>query len=548
MFVIIFLAIVAAVPVVQTCYEFAVNPGHRVQMLDLAEDLFITPTQKAAKDAVIIDSLLQNVGRIGSEFTRYRAPDSSNAKNPQEAAGLCDEALTEIMLLKKSVIDYNRHVQSDANRWAGEDTLKPYYRALTAMGSTLDTVMQKLRSPEDAAALNPFAQRLQTETATVREFSATTGGLGAYVKLTLVALRRILVGADYLRPYEKEMEKSSVFANAVRPWYTTACYSVFRNPGSKAVQGTHGWLFYRPDVDYLVKPSVLDANSHDVDANDVTLTDRIIDTIVSFKKQLASRGIDLLFVIMPTKPSIYPDLLNPAIPPGNSGRLTHSLRMIEELRKAGVEAIDLFGPFAGERKRDAATADSFYLRTDTHFKARGVRLTASVIAGRIRNYPWFTEGKTEFAVDSVTVPRSGDIAEMIGLPKKIMPRFPQLSAPESTRCYQVYRITRNERAEVIGRTPYKDDYSQSSILVLGDSFSRIYQTDSPRSAGWIAHLALELRQPVASLVNDGGASTLVRETLARKPNLLRNKKLVVWEVVERDFRFGEKGWKDVHLQ
>jgi hypothetical protein len=117
--------------------------------------------------------------------------------------------------------------------------------------------------------------------------------------------------------------------------------------------------------------------------------------------------------------------------------------------------------------------------------------------------------------------------------------------PESILCYQVYRIARDEKGAVTDRTLYKDDYTRSQVLVLGDSFSRIYQTDLPKSAGWIAHLARDLRQPVASVINDGGASTLVRQVLARKPQLLKNKKLVIWEIVERDFRFGAEGWKDV---
>ena len=58
----------------------------------------------------------------------------------------------------------------------------------------------------------------------------------------------------------------------------------------------------------------------------------------------------------------------------------------------------------------------------------------------------------------------------------------------------------------------------------------------------------DLSQPIASLVNDGGASTLVRRSLARNPRLLKGKKLVIWEVVERDFRFGEEGWKDVEME
>lgn len=374
------------------------------------------------------------------------------------------------------------------------------------------------------------------------------GGVKVYMRLTWQALRRILVGADYLRPYEKEMEKSSIFANAVRPWMLTFYYAVFGDLGSKGVPGRERWLFYKPDVDYLTRPYVLDRASRSVDPNDASMTESIVDSIVSFKNQLAKRGIDLLFIIMPTKPSIYPDLLVRGIDPGMSGKLTHSLRMIRDLRAAGVEAIDLFAPFAEERKNDAARGDPLYLQTDTHFKSRGVSTTARVIADRVRRYSWFTEGTTEFITDTVTVSRAGDIADMTGLPQKIMPRFPRLSAPEPTLCRQVYRVTRDETGTAADRTLYKDDFSQSSILVLGDSFSRIYQTDAPRGAGWIAHLALELRQPVASIVNDGGASTLVRETLARKPNLLKNKKLVIWEVVERDFRFGEKGWKDVKLR
>jgi hypothetical protein len=93
---------------------------------------------------------------------------------------------------------------------------------------------------------------------------------------------------------------------------------------------------------------------------------------------------------------------------------------------------------------------------------------------------------------------------------------------------------------------YRDDPT-SPVLVLGDSFLRIYQTDAPTSAGFIAHLARELRHPVASVVNDGGASTLVRQELARRPQLLAGKKVVIWEFVERDIRFGTEGWKRVPL-
>jgi hypothetical protein len=56
-----------------------------------------------------------------------------------------------------------------------------------------------------------------------------------------------------------------------------------------------------------------------------------------------------------------------------------------------------------------------------------------------------------------------------------------------------------------------------------------------------------LGRPLASIVNDGGASTLVRQELHRRPALLANKKVVVWEFVERDLRLGTEGWAKVPL-
>jgi hypothetical protein len=93
---------------------------------------------------------------------------------------------------------------------------------------------------------------------------------------------------------------------------------------------------------------------------------------------------------------------------------------------------------------------------------------------------------------------------------------------------------------------YKDD-PNSTILILGDSFLRIYEQDEPGSAGFIAHLAKELKQPLTSLVSDGGASTLVRQEMHRRPALLKNKRVVVWEFVERDIHLGNEGWQSVPL-
>jgi hypothetical protein len=542
-FIIVFLGIIYAVPFVQTAYEFKTNSGHRIQMLDLPVDLFITPLEKARTDAASIDSIAQSIEGIERELTAGRK-DTGTSWDPQSAIELCDDAAIRVTILKKGVIDYNRHVTGTANMFAARDTLKPYYVQLTGLGAGFEELSGLLQNdPLDGAACAMLTGRLQSEIQALKHMAPG----GNYLTLTLTALRRIMVGANYLRPYEAEMEKSSVFATALRPWMLLGYYRLFGDLGNKGVKGAHDWLFYRPDVEYLVRPDVFDLSSRTVDANDVAITEDIVGAIVDFNNQLAERGIDLLFVAMPGKPSIYPDLLNPRLKPESAGTISHTCAVLDRLRSAGIETVDLFTAFARERGNDAVCGDSLYLHTDTHFKDRGVLTAAHTVAQRVRQYPWYGRGSTEFAMDTVVIPRYGDVAQMIGVPEQIIAQRKFPFAAESTVCHQVYRIDRDDGNRIVKRTRYKDDYRGSTILVLGDSYSRIYQTDQPNSAGWISHLARELSQPVASLVSDGGSSTLVRQSLARKPGLLKNKKLVIWEVVERDFRFGDEGWKKIEI-
>jgi hypothetical protein len=131
------------------------------------------------------------------------------------------------------------------------------------------------------------------------------------------------------------------------------------------------------------------------------------------------------------------------------------------------------------------------------------------------------------------VRRFGDVIQMLQVPQ-----LERVIEPESLDCTQVIRQDKE--------APYCDA-PDSQILIMGDSFLRIYEQDEPGSAGLIAHLARELQQPLTSIVNDGGASTLVRQELSRRPKLLANKTLVIWEFVERDIGQGTEGWQIVPL-
>src|SRR5262249_37011986 len=129
--------------------------------------------------------------------------------------------------------------------------------------------------------------------------------------------------------------------------------------------------------------------------------------------------------------------------------------------------------------------------------------------------------------------RHGDLVEMLRAPG-----IERSIEPEALACRQVVRSDDG--------TPYRDEPG-SPVLILGDSFLRIFERDEPGAAGFIAHLARELGRPLAAIVNDGGGSTLVRRELARRPAILTNKRLVIWEFAERDIRHGTDGWMVVPL-
>ncbi len=211
----------------------------------------------------------------------------------------------------------------------------------------------------------------------------------------------------------------------------------------------------------------------------------------------------------------------------------HTQRMVARLRSAGVETIDLLDLFLHLRERDKSTDSPYYLKRDTHWSGQGARQAAETVAGWIKERGWASDTHYSYVSRTVPVQRSGDVLRMMNMPQ-LEEKFP----PETILCDQVLE-------KKTGRL-YKDD-PNSPVLVLGDSFLRMYQKDEPLSAGFVAHLARELETPLSSIINDGGASTLVRQELARKPELLRGKTLIVWEFVERDIRFGAEGWKIVSL-
>ncbi len=326
------------------------------------------------------------------------------------------------------------------------------------------------------------------------------------------------------RAFEKDLQDNCWLTKRLRPWMQYAQFIFFRELGDKAIVGRSGWLFYKTDIQYIIEP-MPETNSSQGD---------IFPAIVSFHDQLAKRGIKLLLVPVPDKASVYPDMLASRASLIEHPVNSKTLGIIWRLQQAGVEVVDLFAVFELARTGlSPADGTTYYLLQDSHWSPEGMRLAAKTVGQRILDLGWVQKGQVEYILKQVTIKRYGDILKMIQVPL-IEQQFEQ----EHIDCTQVIN-------PIINR-PYQTD-PNSEVLILGDSFLRIYSRDEPGDGGFVEHLAHELGSAISSIVNDGGASTLVRQQLSRNPGLLTNKKVVVWEFVERDIRFGTEGWQYVPL-
>ena len=489
----------------------------RFQPFDIFKDVVYTPIVREKKVAAAADSL----------DAKWRAA--------REAIAAGAETVDALEPVTSSLSDLEAAVLT-VNTYAELDTSEARYKSL----KLVDTLLSKL---EDEPESFPLADSC------IKSLVADLGHVSLWRAFLDVKHYGVWT-SRYLRAFENKIDDESAIVLALRPKYQLAVWNLFSDPGEKVVLGAAGdcigkscgreeakpedkWLFYRQDVEFLVQPSPLDVRSAKLD-NPVKAIER-------FRDQLKAKGVELLVVITPGKPSIYTERLTGrdsrvAGAENAAGLQSHGKKILDSLTRAGFNTVDLYTPLLAAKSRDSEEG-ALYLNDDTHWTPRGAELAAGEIAKKVREMADtgivdIGEKSIEYVASDSIADRMGDIGEMSGLNKFNVFKVQQVVG------HVVYDTT---------RTPFKDDFRKAKILILGDSFSRIYQTDSPVNAGWIAHFAKEMGRPVASIVSDGGASTLVREKLARKAGVLKGKKLLIWEFVERDLRFGAEGWKEVNF-
>jgi hypothetical protein len=292
-------------------------------------------------------------------------------------------------------------------------------------------------------------------------------------------------------------------------------------PKVKALAGQDGFLFFRNDLEYV---SGGDLEQQRKGKNPLPV-------ILEFKKLLDEHGVDFLFVPVPTKLEVYPEKLDPDFKALSGQVINPAFRkLVESLSKEGVEVVDLLPAFL--QAKSASAAEPFlFQHQDTHWTDRGLRLTADVLATRVKRYPWYAElAKQKRSYDSkeTSFTRFGDLQSR--LPEAEQKKY----QPETLVAHQV----------MLGGKPY-DDEPESPVVLLGDSFTGVYQLTDAEHAGVSAHVARGISYPLDLVMSYGGGPNVRQKLLRRGAEALDTKKLVIWMMTARDLYNYWEDWESL---
>jgi SGNH hydrolase-like domain, acetyltransferase AlgX len=350
-------------------------------------------------------------------------------------------------------------------------------------------------------------------------------------------LWNLLPRRQELKAAEKGLEDQSVISQWLLPRVQTVLTGALGAGNEQAWVGRDGWLFYRPDVEYVTGPAFLDPAGMKRRAEKSGLRPDPISAIVDFRDQLRSRGVELMILPVPVKPSIDGEMLAKDATNGGALQNASFAAFVERLGKEGVGIFDS-SHLLMERKRSLG-GQPLYLQTDTHWRPETMEAVAQALAS-VLTAPGALAGISDAPLPSAAlrvfekeVSGLGDIATMLRL-------------PNSQHIFPLQTVTIHQVALDTGLWRAGKD---SDVLLLGDSFSNIFSLEAMgwgESAGFAEHLCRALGHRTIDCIvrnSDGAFATreILSQELARGRDRLAGKKLVVWEFAARELAFGD--WK-----
>jgi alginate O-acetyltransferase complex protein AlgJ len=253
--------------------------------------------------------------------------------------------------------------------------------------------------------------------------------------------------------------------------------------------------------------------------------------IAMFNNYLQSRGVDLLFIAVPNKEEVYFDKFDTTIAaPAVSIVNPYGRKFLYSLQQAGVEVIDLLPLFLHAKLEDTTGGEYLYQKQDTHWSSKGLQIAAQTIGDRIKTYPWYDSYKDTigYTFSDTIVERRGDLVERL---------------PQNMQTAYVSQSMQARRIVLPDGTGYQGNQPASPILLIGDSFTGVFELIDCKSAGVGAHIAAQCRIPVDIVTSWGGGPMVRQKMLRTRGNRLDHKKVIIYIMVARDLYNYTNGWE-----
>lgn len=347
-----------------------------------------------------------------------------------------------------------------------------------------------------------------------------------------------------LRRFDDRLEEESVVGNWLLPRLQSFLVRVLRVGSEQVYLGSQGWLYHRPDVDYVtgpgfLEPRVLAARGLGGDACEGPPAADPVTAVTGFAAQLAERGIRLVLVPTPVKPAAAPERLARAEGPLQNPSFAAFVAAAEA---GGARVFDpvslLLGPEA-------------YLATDTHWRPEAMERVAAALARYLEEQGALAPAPS---VRYARAPRAarhyGDLTLQLNLPPD-----QDLYPPEAVTIQAVQEAG----------APWRP-VRGAEVLLLGDSFSNVYSDPAAfaseragdglgwgEGAGFAEQLSFALGRPVDRIARNAGGAHAARADLAREVardaeagrDRLAGVRVVVWQFAERELSQGD--WKPIPL-
>lgn len=284
-------------------------------------------------------------------------------------------------------------------------------------------------------------------------------------------------------------------------------------------EGKDNWVFFRKSCDYILGG---DLNAQAKDKNP-------IPSLVELKKFLASKGVNLLFVPVPNKEEVYYDKLPcTTIPDAAAVYNPYSRKFIKDAQDAGIEVIDLLPLFLAAKAKDKDSKEKVYQLHDTHWTDRGLEIAATAIADRVKQYGWYSSiTPAKYSIVDTTFDRQGDIVDK--LPDALKSKY----APVNLKGAMV---------RAADGKPYKGA-ATDPIILMGDSFTGVFESVDCKSAGVGAHIAANSGVGVDIITSWGGGPGVRNKMLRARSTALGQKRLVIYMMVARDLYNYSQSWE-----